>query len=580
MDRDFAKIFLFLFFLYLELNQEPTVVKDDSSGRKRNNLENKRSLSIQEYDLRTAKKTKADKEFLTNEKTSTSSERGEGLKEEGFESIICEIENMTVNENASPSNLLIKQHITSRHFDGEDKEVARAAQDNQDGFLRTYTSEEPIQEEESLTTVSAAETAESPHDFRLTDQVDAVVDKGSKMKPDEDVTSLHKPIAPSSECSHLNYAAIKRNLSSSSDDHLRNEASTGVLESLLEEKLHVGMEATADLVNRNTSSSVNDPRCSTAFAGKDLPRQIQLTDDSGCPSTLNKEDNKVDIPDKQSKTKNIDVRTPTEKKTYVSSVSVITKKKAKDVFVTVSSADEKRVEKKNLDGFKIQPVMSNMTSREAKRASTELVINVSSNTEESLAEFKRIESEEKFTSTYNKVLNTADGNHGERHASAVKTAPKLQQATVSADAVADFDNFQTSTTSYVSPKESPDNSDTDSFLSAREEVTSETDTTAYLTAQASGSTTSLDYQSLDSDTDTVQLDISLDKAHTPVNSDLEDDVDGPTTPRTLFSTSHYGDRGVQGGRTPSVDLTENELGYGADTESVTSKEDLRQFGVS
>lgn len=133
--------------------------------------------------------------------------------------------------------------------------------------------------------------------------------------------------------------------------------------------------------------------------------------------------------------------------------------------------------------------------------------------------------------------------------------------------------------------ESPEpDSDTESFMSAREDITSDTDTAAYMTA--GGSSTSL-Y------TDAVSLvDSSAEEATTPVNSDTEvedegEGQQGSATPQPPEDAA--GDRSrsgtLKGLREQTIVLgsgvtSDGDLGYRGDTEEgLASAEDLRTAGT-
>ena len=133
--------------------------------------------------------------------------------------------------------------------------------------------------------------------------------------------------------------------------------------------------------------------------------------------------------------------------------------------------------------------------------------------------------------------------------------------------------------------ESPEpDSDTESFMSAKEDVTSDTDTAAYLTA--GGSTASL-Y------TDAVSLvDSSAEEASTPVNSDTEvedgnDETalsDTPESPEENEDDRSRSDT-LKGLREQTIILgsevtSEGELGYRGDSEEgLASSDDLRTAGT-
>lgn len=570
--------------LISEVNHEsPKVTEhsDENCETKRKDFDNKRSLSLQEYDLKTAKKSKGDDVSLTDEinehlqeSTSTPNQRVEIQGKDSSELIGGQTEKMTANGSTPQSNLLAKQQSTSEN-DNEEALDKTASENTPVAINATDASivEESVQVVENLTVASAPDVADFLDAGRLTDQVDASNVVAGEMKPEEEASPFHEPVSPRNESSRLHYAAIKRNLSISTEEENSKEGNTGELKTLLEEKVQLGREAAVDSGSIRTMNS--------AFLGKELPSQVS----DGSESLTVSNDDKIDtsISEKQTETENIPVLNSSSQKTYVSSVSVITKKKKKDVFVTLSSSDEKKLKGEGIDGVTVKLPRSNvMTTAQAKRASSELVINVSSNTVEAQPEEIR-EVEGKFTSNYIKVAKSAnDGNHGDYQVvGSVNSANKKVLHLKIADDGSDSDGFVTPTSSLTSLKEGPDDSDTDSFLSAREEATSDTDTTAYLTAQASGSTTSLDYQSLESDTDTVRLDSTQDTVHTPINSDTEDENDYPATPKPSVQSMFVNDKkGTEDGSDITGEVMENELGYRADTESVTSKEDLRQFGIS
>ena len=137
-----------------------------------------------------------------------------------------------------------------------------------------------------------------------------------------------------------------------------------------------------------------------------------------------------------------------------------------------------------------------------------------------------------------------------------------------------------------SPEE-PD-SDTESFMSAKEDVTSDTDTAAYMTA--GGSSTSL-Y------TDAVSVDDSAtEEASTPVNSETEvedeeeeeeEGVQGPGTSRAGEEDAAERSRSgtLKGLRDQTTILgsgvtSDGDLGYRGDTEEdLASSEDLRTAGM-
>lgn len=138
--------------------------------------------------------------------------------------------------------------------------------------------------------------------------------------------------------------------------------------------------------------------------------------------------------------------------------------------------------------------------------------------------------------------------------------------------------------------ESPEqDSDTESFISAREDVTSDTDTAAYMTAPPGGSSTSLD-------TDVVLGDSAADETITPVNSDTEveheeeDDEEGfrgDGTPRPAAEAGNDGSRSgtLKGLKNQMTALdgavtSDGDLGYSGDSEEgLESVEDLRTSGT-
>ena len=138
--------------------------------------------------------------------------------------------------------------------------------------------------------------------------------------------------------------------------------------------------------------------------------------------------------------------------------------------------------------------------------------------------------------------------------------------------------------------ESPEqDSDTESFISAREDVTSDTDTAAYMTAPPGGSSTSLD-------TDVALGDSAADETITPVNSDTEveheedDDEEGfrgDGTPRPAAEAGNDGSRSgtLKGLKNQMTALggavtSDGDLGYSGDSEEgLESAEDLRTSGT-
>ena len=153
---------------------------------------------------------------------------------------------------------------------------------------------------------------------------------------------------------------------------------------------------------------------------------------------------------------------------------------------------------------------------------------------------------------------------------------------------ADKPNGSAKSTRSESPGE-PD-SDTESFMSAKEDVTSDTDTAAYMTA--GGSSTSL-Y------TDAVSVvDSATEEASTPVNSETEvedeedeeeekEGVQGSGTPRAGEEDAAERSRSgtLKGLREQTTILgsgvtSDGDLGYRGDTEEdLASSEDLRTAGM-
>jgi len=138
--------------------------------------------------------------------------------------------------------------------------------------------------------------------------------------------------------------------------------------------------------------------------------------------------------------------------------------------------------------------------------------------------------------------------------------------------------------------ESPEqDSDAESFISAREDVTSDTDTAAYMTAPPGGSSTSLD-------TDVALGDNAADETITPVNSDTEveyeeeteeADVTGNGTPRLAAEAGNDRSRSdtLKGLKDQMTALggaitSDGDLGYRGDSEEdLESAEDLRTAGT-
>ena len=138
--------------------------------------------------------------------------------------------------------------------------------------------------------------------------------------------------------------------------------------------------------------------------------------------------------------------------------------------------------------------------------------------------------------------------------------------------------------------ESPEaDSDTESFLSAKEDITSDTDIAAYMTAV--GSSTSLYTDAM------PQVDSATEEATTPVNTDTEveeeENEDDETkehecvTPRSHTKEASEGSdlAAVKGLKEQTIllgsDITSDaELGYRGDTEEdLASTEDLRSTGM-
>lgn len=128
-------------------------------------------------------------------------------------------------------------------------------------------------------------------------------------------------------------------------------------------------------------------------------------------------------------------------------------------------------------------------------------------------------------------------------------------------------------------------SDEESFISAREDVTSDTDTAAYMTAPPGGSSTSLD-------TDVALGDSAADETITPVNSDTEVEHEeeaedaglrGDATPRPAAEAGKDRSRSdtLKGLKDQMTALggaitSDGDLGYSGDSEEgLESAEDLR-----
>lgn len=126
-------------------------------------------------------------------------------------------------------------------------------------------------------------------------------------------------------------------------------------------------------------------------------------------------------------------------------------------------------------------------------------------------------------------------------------------------------------------------SDTESFMSAKDDVTSDTDTAGYVTAHATGSSASQEYLSVDTDTDTIDFESARDL--TPVNSDTEEEEEmrEPGTPvasrgalRDFEPVDQRGNLAEQMLQLGSGITSQGELGYRGDTEEgLASEEDLR-----
>lgn len=142
--------------------------------------------------------------------------------------------------------------------------------------------------------------------------------------------------------------------------------------------------------------------------------------------------------------------------------------------------------------------------------------------------------------------------------------------------------------------EAENDSDTESFMSAREYITSDTDTAAYMTAAPGGSSTSPDTDAA------LAADSAADETITPVNSDTEVEyeeeaeeagLNGPATPRPAAArpAAAEEDRGrsgtLKGLKEQMTTLggavtSDGDLGYRGDTEEgLESAEDLRTAGT-
>ena len=138
--------------------------------------------------------------------------------------------------------------------------------------------------------------------------------------------------------------------------------------------------------------------------------------------------------------------------------------------------------------------------------------------------------------------------------------------------------------------ESPEqDSDAESFISAREDITSDTDTAAYMTAPPGGSSTSLD-------SDVALGDSTADETVTPVNSDTEAEYEeeaeeaglrGDATPRPAAEAGDDRSRSgtLKGLKDQMTGLggavtSDGDLGYRGDSEDgLESAEDLRTVGT-
>lgn len=147
---------------------------------------------------------------------------------------------------------------------------------------------------------------------------------------------------------------------------------------------------------------------------------------------------------------------------------------------------------------------------------------------------------------------------------------------------------QDTNNSKLVESESPEpDSDTESFMSAREDITSDTDTAAYMTAAPGGSSTSLD-------TEPALVDNPADETITPVNSDTEVEYEEDAEETGREGTPQPGgeagkDRSRSGtlkGLKEQMTLlggvvtSDGDLGYRGDTEEgLASAEDLRTAGT-
>ena len=610
-----------------------TEQKDEVTGRdERNELEHKRSLSFQDYDFKAAKKPRADDASQATETNKSSTENllkpGEDNKfpaeeKASLESLKNRMVKLTLNENTTQvlatgeaSNVITEEKLKSESVDDLNSELAPDQNTVQAQISnRVWNAEDtPISQVVENHTAEltpnglGADTAPSGDsrtekeqmaqtpDPRTASEQD-VVDTGSNRH--EEISPYHEPISPNNESSRLHYAKIKRNLSISTEDDAHKGGSnvSDQLESLLEEKVQLGMEAAVDAEPKQSAflgvvSSAHsiDPD----FKGKEVPNLKTVIVNNQNVDIPREEKEGIEVSEKQARIKSISPvftssthHTVSSQKTYVSSVSVVTKKKTNDVSVRLSSSAGEQTEAEGIGGLVVKtPTSTTLTAAEAKRASTELVVNVSSS-----GPLESVPVSETLTPNSDKVETTAHtGNHGNDHESDPSIRSELngyssQTVTLETKRVTQLKHVTMVTTANADADAgSADDSDSESFLSAREEVTSDTDTAAYLTARASGSTTSLDYQSLDTDTDT---------AHTPVNSDSEDERGGPTTPKPSLvrvgsdeddtadePTGSLSSKEIAEGISLFNSVSETELGYRADTESLTSREDLRQAGTS
>ena len=126
-----------------------------------------------------------------------------------------------------------------------------------------------------------------------------------------------------------------------------------------------------------------------------------------------------------------------------------------------------------------------------------------------------------------------------------------------------------------------DESDLESFVSTRDDVSSDTDTAGYVTACVGSSSASQEYLSVDTDTDTLDFESAREDA-TPVNTDDEEDG-RPGTPTAGRSTLNDWEPASQLGRLDAQTLvldaavtSTNELGYRADSEEGLATEDAQQ----